>query len=52
MLEYWLQDIILPARFIKSMQKEAHQNPYSKILTEIEIDGKKYRYYDIKKLND
>lgn len=34
------------------MQKQAKNNPYNKIITEIEIDGKKYHYYDIEKLND
>lgn len=33
------------------MQKEKH-NPFDNLLTEIEIAGAKYRYYDIKKLND
>lgn len=33
------------------MQKEKH-NPFDKLLTDIEIGGKKYHYYDIKKLND
>jgi aconitate hydratase len=33
------------------MQKES-SNPFNKILTDIQIGGKKYRYYDINKLND
>ena len=33
------------------MQKES-KNPFDKILTNIDIGGKNYRYYDFKKLND
>lgn len=34
------------------MQQESRTNPFDHLITEIEIAGHKYRYYDINKLND
>jgi aconitate hydratase len=34
------------------MQQEKKGNPFDNLLTETEIGGKKYRFYDLSKLND
>lgn len=31
---------------------EASKNPFDHLLTNLEIDGKQYSYYDFRKLND